>query len=79
METITNPELTFRRGKKVSLRSLTEDDAPILAKWMNDEEVSRNLIQYRPQTTLTEIEWIKDKRERKKMILSLVSKQPVVH
>lgn len=54
----TKPELKFRVGKKVSLRLLEEDDVPLLAKWINDEEVTQYVSSCLPHTIAEEIEWL---------------------
>jgi RimJ/RimL family protein N-acetyltransferase len=38
----------FLVGKKVYLRPLEQEDAPALAEWLNDREVSRGLLVHRP-------------------------------
>jgi RimJ/RimL family protein N-acetyltransferase len=59
----------FRKGKRVNLRLLTEDDAPLITKWINDEEVNVNLIQFFPNYLESEIEWIKSLKDNKKNIV----------
>lgn len=60
----TKPELIFRKGKRVSLRIFTEDDAPTLAKWMNDPEVNIYTNQHLPRTTEFEVGWVKKLEDR---------------
>jgi len=48
----------FLIGTKIYLRPLERPDAPVLAKWINDERVTRTLQQYRPQNLQTEEAWI---------------------
>jgi len=59
------PELTFRRGNRVDLRILCEEDAPLLVTWMNDHTITQYLASRTPITVEAEIEWIKKGRESK--------------
>ena len=45
-------------GPTVYLRPLEKADAPVLATWFNDPEVTRNLLTYRPMTVAAEEEFI---------------------
>ncbi len=53
-------DVTFRDGKKVRLRPLLEEDAPLLMRWMNDPEVTRYLIRRTPLMLRTELAWIEN-------------------
>ena len=48
----------FSIGTKVYLRPLARDDAPLLAQWINDPEVTRTLLMYRPMSLHAEEAWI---------------------
>jgi len=41
-------EVAFLSGVLVSLRPLARDDAPALVRWLNDPEVRRGLLTFRP-------------------------------
>lgn len=51
-------QIVFRRSKRVILRPLIETDAPLLALWVNDPQVSVYVRAYLPVTVKEEVEWI---------------------
>jgi RimJ/RimL family protein N-acetyltransferase len=55
-------KIIFRKGKSTILRPFTKEDAPTLARWMNDQETSRWLATRYPQTIQEEERWV-EKRE----------------
>jgi RimJ/RimL family protein N-acetyltransferase len=55
---VKNP---FLVGSKVYLRPLEREDAPVLAPWFNDPEVTRTLLRYRPLSVRAEEAWIEQK------------------
>jgi len=64
----TNPspeiEIIFRKSKRLVLRPLDESDAPLLAKWMNDPEVSVMLRAYLPVMKPEEVVWVQSLAKR---------------
>ena len=48
----------FLIGPKVYLRPLEPADAPVIAPWLNDQEVTRFTLQYRPMTLAREQEFL---------------------
>lgn len=58
-------EIIFRRGSRVVLRPLREDDAPMVTKWINDPRVTQFVMAYLPIMLEDELEWIKGLRSRK--------------
>jgi len=67
-------EIIFRKSARVTLRPLSVTDAPLLAKWMNDPEVSVNLRAYLPVTAQEEEEWVQSltKRNSSNIVVMLV-------
>lgn len=59
-KTAPQPTIVFRKGKKVLLRPLSLEDAPLLAQWMNDEETTRWLLRDMPLSLAAEEVWIKE-------------------
>lgn len=51
-------ELKYLNGKRVYLRQLRTEDAPLLAEWMHDAEVTQYLRRALPITPQEEVEWI---------------------
>lgn len=51
------PKLEFKR---IILRPLKTEDAPVFRKWMNDKEVTYNLIIQKALSLKKEIEWVKE-------------------
>lgn len=45
-------------GNRLRLRPLEKSDAPLLASWMNDHEVTQYLLRYLPVSITEEEEWI---------------------
>jgi RimJ/RimL family protein N-acetyltransferase len=60
---VINP---FRIGAAIYLRPLERADAPLLQQWINDPEVTRTLLMYRPVSRAAEERWIDelDKTDR---------------
>jgi RimJ/RimL family protein N-acetyltransferase len=52
---VRNP---FRVGELIYLRPLEREDAPTIAPWINDPDVSRNLLQYLPLNVRAEEQFI---------------------
>jgi RimJ/RimL family protein N-acetyltransferase len=50
--------VTFLAGEKVRLRPIERTDVDALLPWVNDPEVTRTLLIYRPMTREAEIEFI---------------------
>ncbi|MEN9912740.1 MAG: hypothetical protein RLY66_148 [Candidatus Parcubacteria bacterium] len=50
--------VVFLKGKRVTLRPVSEKDAPMFTRWVNDPEVRRYLKRTLPITEGAEIEWI---------------------
>lgn len=48
----------FRVGTKVYLRPFAREEAPQLARWINDPEVTRTLLMYRPMSVQAEEAWV---------------------
>ncbi len=48
----------FLIGTKIYLRPLEREDAPVLAPWFNDPEVTRTLLIYRPISLRAEEEFL---------------------
>ena len=48
----------FRIGKALYLRPLERADAPLLQHWINDPEVTRSLLAYRPINLAAEERWL---------------------
>ena len=48
----------FLIGERIYLRPLEREDAPIFVPWVNDQEITRNLILYRPMNRDQEEEFI---------------------
>jgi RimJ/RimL family protein N-acetyltransferase len=51
-------DIVFLRGKRVTLRPLSEKDAPLLTRWINDPDVRQYVLRYLPMTEKGELEWI---------------------
>jgi RimJ/RimL family protein N-acetyltransferase len=49
----------FLRGKKTILRPVTKADLPMLMRWINDPDNRQYVLNYWPQTELSEEEWLK--------------------
>ena len=50
----------FRIGTGIYLRPLEHADAPLLQQWINDPEVTRTLLAYRPINRAAEEQWLDD-------------------
>ena len=50
--------VVFLAGKRVSLRPVEKEDVPDLERWINDEEVRRNLLSFLPMNKADEEEWV---------------------
>ena len=53
----------FLKGKKVILRAFEDTDIPQMQTWINDEEVRRNLLVFRPMSLQDEREWMERMRK----------------
>jgi RimJ/RimL family protein N-acetyltransferase len=49
---------SYRSGEKISLRALDREDAPRIAGWFNDPEVTRNTSRYRPLSVSEQVRLI---------------------
>ena len=62
----------FLIGERIYLRPLERDDAPIFVPWVNDQEITRNLILYRPMNRDQEEEFIaRASKEQGGMVLGI--------
>ncbi len=48
----------YRAGEKIYLRALDREDAPRIAAWFNDPEVTRNTSRYRPLSLTEQVKLI---------------------
>ena len=70
-------DVYFRKGGKVILRPLVEEDIPHFFKWMNDPEVTQYLRTYLPMSIAQEKDWL-DQISRPKpdsVTLAIVDKE----
>lgn len=69
-----NSNVYFRRGEKVSLRSLEESDVPKLLVWINDPELTKYLLRSDPVGFLAEKAWVDQvsKGDRDGYVLGIV-------
>ncbi len=51
--------MIFRKGKKVGLRPILEEDITLFHSWINDPEVSQYMSVFGPCSLEIEIEWFK--------------------
>src|SRR3989344_3024116 len=51
-------KVVFLKGKQVSLRPVEKEDVPNLERWINDEEVRRNLLVFLPMNKADEEAWV---------------------
>jgi RimJ/RimL family protein N-acetyltransferase len=66
----------FLIGEKTYLRAVDKDDAPALATWFNDPEVTRFLLRHRPMTVAQEEEFInKMQAGETDIILGIVTRE----
>ncbi|MBP6974760.1 MAG: GNAT family N-acetyltransferase [Candidatus Pacebacteria bacterium] len=73
-------EIIFRRGPRVTLRPLHEDDAPILTKWINDPLITQFVQAYLPTMEMEERDWIKGLISRKGnniVVMLVVDSKPI--
>jgi [ribosomal protein S5]-alanine N-acetyltransferase len=62
-------------GERVYLRPLESDDAATLQPWLNDREVTRNLVVYRPMTLADEQDFIdRSRRDTTALVLGIVAR-----
>src|ERR1700722_17174582 len=65
----------FLSGPTLYLRPLEQEDARIIASWLNDQEVIRSMLQYRPMTVAREEEYLATMSDSEKdLVLGLVQK-----
>ena len=69
---MTNP---FLVGANVYLRPLDRADAPAFVTWLNDAEVTRYLLAYRPMTLRAEEEYIDGAGQGDDVILGIVLRE----
>ncbi len=50
-------------GKNLTLRAITRDDLPHYVKWLNDTEVTRYLLWFRPLNIDDETDWYESQRK----------------
>lgn len=50
-------------GKRLTLRSITRDDLPHYVDWLNDREVTRHLLRFRPLNMDNETDWYESQRK----------------
>jgi RimJ/RimL family protein N-acetyltransferase len=62
-ETATTDSLTFLKGKKVILRPLETTDIGPLQVWINNEELRRNFLVFRPMSREDEQDWFEKIRK----------------
>lgn len=69
--------IAFRTGHKVILRPFEIEDAPLIAPWMNDPEITQFLMRSMPVSLGEEEEWIRKQRKQKdnSVTLAIVAKQ----
>lgn len=67
----------FLVGDKVYLRPLERDDAPTLVPWINDSDVTRTLLAYRPMNLQNEEDFIDSlyKSHNDEMVVGIAIKQ----
>ena len=68
----TDNNVVFLAGKRVNLRPIEKEDIPNLERWINDEEVRRNLTAFLPMNRADEEEWIDSISKRKGMDITLI-------
>jgi RimJ/RimL family protein N-acetyltransferase len=73
-------EIVFLKGKKVTLRPLSENDAPLLAKWVNDPDVRQFVSNIYPKAESSEREWIESlkKKSGTDIVLGIVVKKKLI-
>lgn len=59
------PKITFRKGKRVTLRLIDENDAETLVMWINDPEVTKFLGSSKPTSFEEEKKWVEDVNGKK--------------
>ena len=63
----------FLIGERIYLRPLEREDAPIFVPWVNDQEITRNLILYRPMNRDQEEEFIaRASKDQAGMVLGIL-------
>lgn len=80
MEKAKERKIVFRSGEKVNLRPVEEEDAPLFAKWINDEETTRYTLARFPMNIRDEKKWIENisKNKESKIILGIETKDGVL-
>ncbi len=51
-------KVVFLKGKRINLRPVEKEDVPDLERWINDEEVRRNLLVFLPMNKTDEEAWV---------------------
>jgi RimJ/RimL family protein N-acetyltransferase len=69
---VKNP---FLIGHKVYLRPLESEDAPLLVSWLNDAEIIRNLLQYRPVNLKVEVAFLDKLYQNDDVVLGIAARQ----
>ncbi len=69
MSSETTQRIAFRTGKRVTLRPLHTEDAPLLTKWVNDPDVTKYLKRSYPTTLTQESEWLKTLGQSKENVV----------
>ena len=65
----------FLAGTKVCLRPLDRADAPLFVEWVNDPQVTRTLLLYRPMTLEAEEEFLTNvTKSDKDIVLGIVAR-----
>lgn len=63
---MSNPNrIVFRMGKRIYLRALAKQDAPLLTLWINDPEITQYLKAAYPMTVEDEEKYIESMRDHK--------------
>lgn len=66
----------FLIGTKIYLRPLDRSDAPVIVPWVNDQDVLRTLMLYRPVTLHAEEEFIEESaRDERQLVLGIALRQ----
>jgi RimJ/RimL family protein N-acetyltransferase len=71
---------SFLIGERLYLRPLEEADIPTCLRWINDPEVTRTLMMYRPLNELREREWFQGQyKDDHNIILAITLKEQDRH
>lgn len=65
-DAMSTPTTPFLIGSRIYLRQFVEEDADLLFKWINDQEVTHFLSAHWPSSYEDEVEWIKKKLDSSK-------------